>query len=67
MVAGPVKLDAGEFLEAVTRTVDELDALCAQGEVTDAKTLIGLLWVQKWQAGQWPLAWQPASSAIISA
>lgn len=60
LVAGPVKLDAGEFLETVARTADELDALCAQGEVTDAKTLIGLLWLQKWQSGLWPLAWQPA-------
>ena len=34
--------------------------MCASGEVTDAKTLIGLLWLQKWQAGQWPLAWQAA-------
>jgi ADP-ribose pyrophosphatase len=67
LAAGPAKLDAGEFLETVAHTVEELDSLCARGEVTDAKTLIGLLWVQKWQAGRWPLVWQPASSAIISA
>jgi len=60
LTAGPAQLDAGEFLETVARTADELDALCAQGEVTDAKTLIGLLWLQKWHAGQWPLSWQPA-------
>jgi ADP-ribose pyrophosphatase len=66
LVAGAAHLDAGEFLETVVRSIDELDALCARGEVTDAKTLIGLLWVQKWQAGLWPLSWQPAPSAMIT-
>jgi len=60
LTAGPVQLEPGEFLETVACTVDELDALCARGEVTDAKTLIGLLWWQKWHAGAWPLVWQPA-------
>jgi ADP-ribose pyrophosphatase len=63
LVAGPAQLDPGEFLETVSHSVAELDTRCARGEVTDAKTLIGLLWLQKWQAGQWPLAWQPAPSA----
>jgi ADP-ribose pyrophosphatase len=60
LVAGPTKLDVGEFLETVVHSIDELDGLCGRGEVTDAKTLIGLLWLQKWQAGQWPLQWRPA-------
>jgi ADP-ribose pyrophosphatase len=34
--------------------------MCARGVITDAKTLIGLLWLQKWRSGQWPMAWQPA-------
>lgn len=58
--AGPAQLDAGEFLEVVSRTPEELDALVASGEVTDAKTMIGLLWLQKWQAGLWALNWQAA-------
>lgn len=66
LVAGTARLDAGEFLETVDYSIEELDACCARGEVTDAKTLIGLLWVQKWQSGQWPLHWQAASSAIIA-
>jgi len=61
LMAGPPQLEAGEFLEVVSRTPAELDALVASGEVTDAKTLIGLLWLQKWQAGLWPLTWQSAS------
>jgi ADP-ribose pyrophosphatase len=53
-------LDEGEFLELVTHTEAELDQLAARGELTDAKTLIGLLWLQRWQQGAWPLDWRPA-------
>ena len=61
LVAGQPQLDVGEFLDVVSHTAAELDAMVARGEVTDAKTLIGLLWLQKWQSGQWPLTWVPAS------
>ena len=57
--AGAPRLDAEEFLEIVTHTEAELDGWVARGEVTDATTLIGLLWLQKWRAGLWPLQWQP--------
>jgi ADP-ribose pyrophosphatase len=57
---GDARLDAEEFLEIVTHTEAEIDALAANGGITDAKTLIGLLWLQKWRSGQWPLTWQPA-------
>jgi ADP-ribose pyrophosphatase len=60
LTPGGARLDAGEFLEVVTHSSAELEAMCANGEVTDAKTLIGLLWLQKWQAGRWPLTWQAA-------
>jgi ADP-ribose pyrophosphatase len=55
---GEQQLDDGEFLELVTHTVDEVDALAARGELTDAKTLIGLLWLQRWRQGAWPLDWR---------
>lgn len=55
---GAQRLDEGEFLELVTHTPAELDQLAMRGELTDAKTLIGLLWLQRWQQGAWPLAWQ---------
>lgn len=55
--AGERQLDDGEFLELTTLSAEELDLACARGEVTDAKTLIGLLWLQRWQAGAWPLQW----------
>ncbi len=57
---GEQQLDEGEFLELVTHTVEDLDRMAARGELTDAKTLIGLLWLQRWQQGAWPLSWQPA-------
>jgi ADP-ribose pyrophosphatase len=59
LVAGDRRLDEGEFLDVVLHTPSDVDAMAARGEITDAKTLIGLLWLQKWQSGAWPLAWQP--------
>ena len=32
-----------------------------RGEITDAKTLIGLLWLAHWRAGRWPLQWIAAA------
>lgn len=58
---GSQLLDEGEFLEVHTATLDELLALAERGEITDAKTLIALLWLQNWQSGQWSVAWQPAT------
>lgn len=60
LVAGEQQLDAGEFVEVVTHTPSELDAMVAQGQVSDVKTLVGLLWWQRWSAGAWPLEWKTA-------
>ena len=60
LIAGATQLDDGEFIDTVVHSVQELDAMVARGDVTDAKTLIGLLWLQKWRSGLWPLQWQPA-------
>jgi ADP-ribose pyrophosphatase len=60
LVAGAAKLDQGEFLEVGTASLDELDAAAREGGLTDAKTLTGLLWLQQWRAGRWPLTWQSA-------
>jgi ADP-ribose pyrophosphatase len=59
LTRGATRLDAEEFLETVVHTEAEIDAFCARGEITDAKTLIGLLWLQKSRSGAWPLVWQP--------
>jgi ADP-ribose pyrophosphatase len=60
LTAGAPQLDAGEFLEVGSASADELEAMAQRGELTDAKTLIGLLWLQHWRAGRWPLEWHPA-------
>lgn len=61
LVGGERQLDEGEFLDLVSHTPAELDALAASGQMTDAKTLIGLLWLSRWQQGAWALDWQPAA------
>ena len=55
--AGPRQLDAGELINLCLFSEAELDALAGRGELTDAKTLIGLQWLQKWRSGAWTLEW----------
>ena len=58
--AGERRLDAGEFLDVAEASVEELEAAAHAGELTDAKTLVGLLWLRNWRAGRWSLEWRPA-------
>jgi len=58
---GERRLDEGEFLDVVTYTQQELEALAGAGALTDAKSLIALLWLSRWRAGEWVLNWQPAA------
>lgn len=58
LTAGERALDAGEFLDVLTATPQELADWCRDGTVTDAKTLIGALWLQNVQSGAWTLDWQ---------
>ena len=60
LTLGTRKLDAGEFLDVFTATPAELLAWCAGGQVTDAKTLTGALWLQNVLSGAWALDWQAA-------
>ncbi|MEO7338238.1 MAG: NUDIX hydrolase [Caldimonas sp.] len=57
LVAGERNLDVGEFLDVCSASVEELEAMAHSGELTDAKTLIGLLWLQNWRAGRWTIEW----------
>jgi ADP-ribose pyrophosphatase len=57
LTAGERRLDDGELIDLRLVSDSELDAAIGRGEVTDAKTMIGLLWLQKWRAGQWSLQW----------
>lgn len=63
LVAGPRRLDHGEYLDIVLLTEAELEDQCRRGIVSDAKTLIGLQWLQKWRSGAWPLQWLPEVGA----
>lgn len=63
LTLGERSLDNGEFVEVFTATPGELDAWVRDGVVTDVKTMVALLWLQNWQAGRWPLQWQPEPHA----
>lgn len=60
LTLGERHLDAGEFLDVFTATPAELLGWCMTGEVTDAKTLTGALWLQNVLNGAWSLNWQTA-------
>ena len=59
LTLGERRLDAGEFLDVFTATPQQLLEWSRTGELTDAKTLIGLLWLQNVMAGTWTLDWRP--------
>ena len=61
LTLGERKLDSGEFLDVITAKPDELLQWCRDGRVTDAKTLTGVLWLQNFLSGAWPLDWQNAA------
>jgi ADP-ribose pyrophosphatase len=64
LVQGDARLDDEEFLDVFTATQHELEAWAAGGQLTDAKSLIGLLWLGQWRSGRWELRWvtDPASA-----
>ena len=55
---GERHLYEAEFLEVFTASPSALLQWCAQGKVTDAKTLTGALWLQNVLSGAWTLDWQ---------
>ena len=56
LVAGPSRLDEGEFLETFTASVPQLLDWVRSGQITDVKTIIGSFWLEKIVAGTWPAA-----------
>ena len=52
------QLDDGEFIEVFTATPQEIFDGCRDGAITDAKTLIGALWLQNVLSGNWQLEWR---------
>ena len=61
LTQGERQLDAGEFLDVFTATPVELLSWCREGQVTDAKTLTGMLWLQNVLSGAWALDWQASA------
>ncbi len=58
LTQGERQLDEGEFLDVYSATPAELLQQCRAGQVTDAKTLTGMLWLQNVLSGAWSLEWQ---------
>jgi ADP-ribose pyrophosphatase len=46
-------LDAGETLEVFTTPWQQLLQWVQQGTVTDVKTMVGVMWLQKVLSGEW--------------
>jgi len=67
LLLGERRLDPGEFLDVVTVAPEALGKGIASGDVTDAKTLIGWMWLQNWRAGLWSLDWLTAEQALAHA
>lgn len=57
LTTGARKLDDEEFLDVFSAQPAQLMAWCADGSVTDAKTLTCALWLQNYLSGHWPLNW----------
>ncbi|HET8693185.1 MAG TPA: NUDIX hydrolase [Aquabacterium sp.] len=51
-------LDEGEFLDVFAATQEELETAFDRGELTDGKTITGLMWLQRWRSGLCRLDWQ---------
>ena len=56
------KLDAGEFLDVFTAPASALMDMIRSGQITDAKTLTGILWMQNVMSGAWTLNWETVAS-----
>lgn len=61
LTLGERQLDRGEFLDVFTATPTQLLQWCMTGQVTDAKTVSGALWLQNVLHGSWKLHWQSAT------
>jgi ADP-ribose pyrophosphatase len=57
LTLGERQLDEGEFLDVFPATLAELEAGVRDGRLTDVKTIVGMMWLQQWRAGNWPLQW----------
>lgn len=63
LVAGERQLDEGEFLDVFEATQAQLEGWMRDGRLTDAKTIVGMMWLAQWRSGACTLTWTevPAS------
>ncbi|MCC7544518.1 MAG: ADP-ribose pyrophosphatase, partial [Aquabacterium sp.] len=45
-------------LDVFAASQDELESWMQAGQLTDAKTIVGMMWLQRWRAGHCQLTWQ---------
>lgn len=57
LTLGERHLDDGEFLDVFSASLQELEDWMRDGQLTDVKTIVGMMWLSKFRAGQWPLQW----------
>jgi hypothetical protein len=60
--AGAARLDADELLDVCEMDLQGLRLMAASGDLTDAKTQIGLLWLEHWAAGRWQPQWKTVAA-----
>jgi ADP-ribose pyrophosphatase len=58
------RLDHGEFLETFTLPLGDAVEWVRSGRITDAKTIVGVLWAERIAAGTWP---EPGGAPPVSA
>jgi ADP-ribose pyrophosphatase len=63
LTLGQRKLDEGEHLDVFAATPQELLLWAQSGELTDAKSMTCLVWLQNVTSGAWALNWQTATPA----
>lgn len=57
LTLGERHLDEGEFLDVFAASQQELEDWMRDGLLTDAKTVVGMMWLLQSRAGRWPLDW----------
>jgi len=50
------QLDEDEIIEVLEMSLDDALKAVRDGIITDAKTVIGLFWTEKWARGEWSLS-----------
>jgi ADP-ribose pyrophosphatase len=57
LTAGERHLDEGEFLDIYAASQDELEAQFLAGQLTDVKTIVGMMWLRQVREGSVTLDW----------